>query len=77
MGTLSAWSLSWTPVPTCILLSEPKEAQVKRMPPCAVEGNEKGSEARGSTQPLIFTSIIHLSMIFFFKVLFSYFVAGL
>lgn len=34
---------------------------------CAVEGKEKSSEVRGSNQLLIFTSIIHLSMIFFFK----------
>lgn len=36
----------------------------KKDAPCAVEGNGKGSETRGSTQPVIFTSVIHLSMIF-------------
>lgn len=45
VGTLSAWSLSWTPVPTCILLSEPKQVRVKRILPVQLRGRKKAQKS--------------------------------
>lgn len=75
-GTLSAWSLSWTPVPTCILLSEPKQVRVKRILPVQLRGRKKAQKS--GIQP---TAHLHRHYSFiddlFLKVLFSFFVAGL